>query len=353
MEAATLDPDAADVEYVSLTGTANTNIAIERDRDLTADGVIDQFLAPQAPRQPGPDTIADAVDSRPTDAIWQNNLMTFVSTRPCTPTGDSEPRDCVRVSQLNTTNVSSTVSPTLRQDFLIAENGKDNYMGGVGMAGNGTLHVVWTRSSYGDYPSSNAAYQLPSEAPNSISSVASNRPGEVLNAGTDATRGPAGATTSASPRTRRSRTPSGRPTSTRPADTLWKTYVSQLQTGRHDLQADHAAPGPRHAARDRPIGLAGAFAHGGPQLAGDRRRRPGIPADAVAVTGNLTVTNQTAAGYVSVTPTAYEQPAELDDQLPARRHPGQQPDHPALTDGQALGRLPAPRPARRPTSSST
>ena len=66
------------------------------------------------------------------------------------------PRDCVRVSQLNTTNVSSSVSPTLRQDFLIAENGKDSYMGGVGMAGNGTLHVVWTRSSYGDYPSSNA-----------------------------------------------------------------------------------------------------------------------------------------------------------------------------------------------------
>ena len=52
----------------------------------------------------------------------------------------------------------------LDQDFLIAENGKDNYMGGVGMAGNGTLHVVWTRSSAtaGDFPSSYAAYQLKS-----------------------------------------------------------------------------------------------------------------------------------------------------------------------------------------------
>ena len=57
-------------------------------------------------------------------------------------------------------------------------------MGGIGMAGNGTLHVVWTRSSYGDYPSSYAGYQLPSDALNSVSSVASH-PGELLKAGTD------------------------------------------------------------------------------------------------------------------------------------------------------------------------
>jgi hypothetical protein len=89
-------------------------------------------------------------------------------------------RDCVRVTQLDTTNVSPTFSPTLRQDFLIAENGKDSYMGGIGMAGNGTLHVVWSRSSAtaGDFPSSYAAYQLASEAVNSIS------PKELLKVGT-------------------------------------------------------------------------------------------------------------------------------------------------------------------------
>ena len=63
MEAATVDPNAADVEYVSLTGTASTNIAIESDVNLTTDGIIDQFLTPPAPNQPGPNTIADAVDS--------------------------------------------------------------------------------------------------------------------------------------------------------------------------------------------------------------------------------------------------------------------------------------------------
>jgi hypothetical protein len=45
--------------------------------------------------------------------------------------------------------------------------------------------------------------------------------------------------------------------------------------------------------------------------------RGGIPADAVAVTGNLTVTGQTAAGYVSLTPTATATPATSTLNFPA------------------------------------
>src|SRR4029078_6165870 len=53
-------------------------------------------------------------------------------------------------------------------------------MGGVGMAGNGTLHVAWSRSSAtaGDFPSSYGAYQRPSDPATSIS------PKELLKAGT-------------------------------------------------------------------------------------------------------------------------------------------------------------------------
>ena len=316
IEAAGADP-GTDVEYFSLTGSANTGISIERDRDLTTDGVIDQFLTPPAPRQPGPDTIANAVDSRPTDAIWQNNLMTFVSTRKCTPTGDSEPRDCVRVSQLNTTNVSSTVSPTLRQDFLIAENGKDNYMGGVGMAGNGTLHVVWTRSSYGDYPSSNAAYQLPSDALNSISSVAS-RPGRCSR--------------------QRDRLHGDRwgdyvgvaqdpivPSAVWQANEYsatgtheWKTYVSRLQP----LGTTYKPIAPFRVLDTRPgpgqIGLAGKFTSKAArnwQVTGVGGIL-GVPAGAVAVTGNVTVTQQEAAGFVAVTPTDTNTPPSSTINVP-------------------------------------
>ena len=51
-------------------------------------------------------------------------------------------------------------------------------MGGVGLAGDGTLHVAWTRSSASDDPSSFAAHQSIGDAANSIS------PAELLAAGT-------------------------------------------------------------------------------------------------------------------------------------------------------------------------
>ncbi len=48
----------------------------------------------------------------------------------------------------------------------------------------------------------------------------------------------------------------------------------------------------------------------------------GVPPNAIAVTGNLTVTGQTAAGYLFAGPTA-TQPRQLDPQLPAWRQPRQ------------------------------
>ena len=66
----------------------------------------------------------------------------------------------------------------MNQDFLVQESGKDLFMGGIGLAGNGTLHVAWTRSSASDDPSSYAAHQSIGDAANSIS------PAELLAAGT-------------------------------------------------------------------------------------------------------------------------------------------------------------------------
>ena len=51
-------------------------------------------------------------------------------------------------------------------------------MGGVGLTGNGTLHVAWTRSSTSDDPSSYTAHQALGDTPNSISAA------ELLAAGT-------------------------------------------------------------------------------------------------------------------------------------------------------------------------
>ena len=307
IEAAGAGP-GADVEYFSLTGTANTNISVESDVDLTTGGIVDQFLPPPAPNQPGPNTISGAVDERPTDAIWQNDLLTFVSTYPCTPTGDSTMRDCVRVSQLDTTGVSSVVSPTLAQDFLVAENGKDSYMGGVGMAGNGTLHVVWSRSSAaaGDFPSSYAAYQLPSGAANSIS------PKELLKAGTGVYTGERWGDyvgVAQDPLVPSAVWQANEYSGTGPE---WKTWVSRLQPA----GTTFVPITPVRVLNSRfGIGLSGKFATKTArtwQVTGVG----GIPAGAVAVTGNVTVTAQEGVGYVAVTPTATNTPASSTVNFP-------------------------------------
>ncbi len=132
---------------------AGTTAHLDATWDLTADSLLaaDSGPAPADPARARTRS-TQAIDFRATDAIWQGDRLVFVATYPCMPVGDSTTRDCVRVTELDTTGVSPTVEPTVTQDFLIGESGKDLFMGGVGLAGDGTLHVGWTRSSSSDSP---------------------------------------------------------------------------------------------------------------------------------------------------------------------------------------------------------
>jgi hypothetical protein len=298
-----------DVKYMSVTGSIATGTWVKDiDVDLTAAGVISGFLTPPQPNQPGPDTIANAVDERPTDAIWQNNRLSFVSTYPCTPAGDSTTRDCVRVSQLDTTGVSSIVKPTLRQDFLISENGKDTYMGGVGMAGNGTLHAVWSRSSAtaGDFPSSYAGYQLPSDAVNSVS------PAELLKAGTGAYSGERWGDYVGVAQDPLVPSAVWQANEYSGGASEWKTWVSRLQP----VGTTYVPITPLRVLDTRfATGLSGKFTANQArtwQVGGVGV----IPANAVAVTGNVAVTQQNAAGYLAVTPTATNTPPSSSINFP-------------------------------------
>ena len=219
-------------------------------------------------------------------------------------------------------------------------------MGGVGMAGNGTLHVVWTRSSAtaGDFPSSYAAYQLPSEAPNSIS------PKELLKAGTGVYTGERWGDyvgVAQDPLVPSAVWQANQYSGT---GTEWKTWISRLQPA----GTTYVPVTPVRVARHRPggIGLSGKFTakvartwqvtgvgrHPGRRGGGDRQRD-----------GHRAGGGRLRGGH----PDRDQQPAIVDDQHPARRQPGQQPDR-ARCRRPARCRPPtAPRPARRPTSSST
>jgi hypothetical protein len=290
-----------DVAYATITGNPATGTtAMSAIANLTTNNVIADFDLPPPPKQPGtgapgdPTTIAAAVDERPTDAVWQGSHLAFVSTYPCDPAGGiAELRDCVRVSELATT----TAIPTALQDFLISEEGADLYMGGVGFAGNGDLHAVWTRSSAdpGDYASSYAAHQLVTDSANRMSAP------QLLKAGLgnyDGVRWGDYVGVAQDPQV-----PNAVWQANQYAPAVgWATHVSQLQTG----GSSYVPIPPVRVLDTRPatnVQLTGTFNANTPRTFAVGGFVPSIPANAIAVTGNIAVVSQTSAGYVSITPT--------------------------------------------------
>jgi hypothetical protein len=282
--------------------------------DLSDMGVLAPFALPPPPQQPDPpldNTIQAAVDQRPTDAIWKNNKLNFVSTYPCDLAGGAAgARDCVRVSELNTV---VPTAPTRIQDFLISEDDTDLFMGGIGYALNDDLHVVWTRSSAaaGAYPSNYGAYQDAGSANNTISDRT------ALSAGLASYNGMRWGSyvgVAQDPQVPNAVWQGNQYAAVGPGPNNWATEVTQLQTG----GSTYVPITPIRVLDSRPgisIGLSGPFSHGVARtwaVGGVGT----IPANAVAVTGNLTVANQTAGGYVSVTPGLNNNPSSSTINFP-------------------------------------
>ena len=80
--------------------------------------------------------------------------------------------------------------------------------------------------------------------------------------------------------------------------------------------------------------------------------RGGVPDDAIAVTGNLTVTGSTASGYVTLGPIVGPDPGDVDDQRAQGRYPGQRRAS-CRSTGAASWRRSSSAGAGRPSSSST
>ena len=288
--------------YTAISGSAVTDeIEFGYDADLNTASIIGPLVDPPDPIQSDASTVTTELTSRPTDAIWQNGRLTTVTTGGCTPTGDSTQRDCVRVTQLNTP-ASAASAPTRRQDFLIAKNGAHSYLGGIGQSGNGTLHVVWTESADGatdQDPSAWTAYQLPTAAVNTLgtpASVAAGTGGPYTGGRWGGHQGVA-----QDPQVPNAVWQGGLFSQ---GGATWATRVSQLQTG----GATYVPIDPTRVVDSRTnVGVTGIFNAGTPktfQVAGVAT----IPANAIAVTGNVTVTGQSAAGYVSITTTATATP---------------------------------------------
>jgi hypothetical protein len=274
-------------------GTASFGTPI----DLTASGTLHAYREANtvAPKQPG-ESINGGLPFANTEVVWQANRLVTTMSQQCLPNG-TDPQHCIRVTELGTTNAT----PAVVQDFYLGEAGRDSYLSSVALAGDGALHVAWNRSSAaaGDYIGAVAAHQAPGDPVNQVGTT------EVIVAG-EATYTPSSGWGTYQALTADPQVP-GAVWQAAPyaaADGHWATTVSTL---RRDGSTYVPITPLRVLDTRNGTGLSGAFTSGQARtwfVAGVGA----IPADAVAVTGNLTVTGQQTAGYVAVTPTLTNAP---------------------------------------------
>ena len=302
--------------YVSVLGSVRTpgSLHVERLDSLTDEyPLVSGFVDPPAPRQPGsPATIVDAVDSRPTDAIWQDGRLVIVSTAGCTPAGDSAERDCVRVTELDTSTVGTgrTTPPPSPRTSSSPRSARTATWAASGCPATERCTSPGRSSSATatDYPSLRTAHQVLGDPLSSLSAE------EVLGAGTaryPGTRWGDYVGVAQDPQV---------PSQAWDANQYsvgasgWATKVSRLQTGGTTYVP--IAPVRVLDTRDG-TGLSGMFTMGTArswQVAGFGP----IPAEAVAVTGNVTVNGQQSRRLRVRHRDPDEQPGDLDDQLPGR-----------------------------------
>jgi hypothetical protein len=295
----TLDGYYATITGNPATGTAAVSAAL----NLAAADVISPFAEVPSAKEPDPGWTLQT-EAGATSAILQSGRLAFVSGHPCTIAPSVADRVCVRVTELTT---GSTV-PTRRQDFLIGEAAADNFGGGIAYSGSGDLHVAWARSSEapGDFASSYAAYHRANDPLNSISAP------QLIAAGTATYASTVWAL-------RQGMAPDPQVPSAvwqgnivSVGSEFYASHVSRLQTA----GTTYVPITPTRVLDTRyGTGLSGKFTANTARswtVAGVGT----IPANAVAVTGNVTVTQQEAAGFLAVTPTLTNMPTSSTINFP-------------------------------------
>jgi len=267
--------------------------------NATIDDSVQGFAVPPSPQQPG-GALSTGIDGGPQSVYYRAGGLFVSSTYPCTPTGDTMVRDCMRVLSLTYPVISA--EPVEAGDVLLATNGFDNSFGGLGISANRDLVAIYTQSSGTSDPSSFERHNVVS-APFANWSTPSS-----LTAGLAAYTGTTGwgsyLTVATDPQV-----PSavwvGDPAAA--ADGSWATTIHELVVG--DTGAGYVALSPTRVLDTRAgIGLSGAMVANVPRsfVVGNFNPKhlitPIIPANAVAITANLTVTGATAGGYVALSP---------------------------------------------------
>lgn len=298
---------SSEVAYMQVTGSNAAGNVTVLPENITTSGVVAPFVDPPNPVEPGGVVAAGIVDRRPTDAIWQDNLLTFASTYPCSAPNPG--RACARVTQLDT----STASPTLRADTLISTTGSDTWYPGVGRSQSGILHVVYTQSSAGAGMSSFDRYQLPTDLVNAFSPPVEIADGGAVNY--SGTKWGRYVGVAQDPRDTYAVWQGNQYTK---PDGTWGTRVSQLQTeGTTFFPID-----PVRVIDSRiNLGTIGQLSANVPRTV-SIVDHAAIPDNAVAITGNLTIVSPQSAGYATITPLPIVSPPTATVNFPINTNRG-------------------------------
>lgn len=299
------------VSYLRIIGTNASSVIASEPQNLSVLGVVTPFTDPPPPVEPGGFVGPFIVDRRPTDAIWQDNVLTFASTYPCDPAGgpSGENRDCARITQLNT----GPAQPTLRQDVLIGNTGKDTWYPGIGQSQSGILHVVYTESSSADGMGAFDRYQLPSDAVNTMSVPREISDGQTFNYTGSLWGRYVGV--AQDPRDTNAVWQGDQYTK---SDGTWATRVTQLQTpGATFIPIDPVRVIDSRIGR----GTTGQLSANVPRTV-SIIDDAAIPANAVAITGNLTIVGPQSAGYATITPLPIVSPPTATVNFPINTNRG-------------------------------
>ncbi len=284
----------ADEEFVSLVRITGPGNDAAIDSVDTMPAVVPMFGIPMHIPQ---GSLGLTPAHRPISLVADGDRLVMAGTEPCTPTGDSTVRNCVRIVDLD----ASTETPTRLQDFYIARNGQHTFTPGVGFAESGDLIITFQRAADGVGPNAYVVRQAPADSDHTFS----------------ATRTLATATNfyenlNAAERIGLSPDPLvpdavwvinqvGHSIDPEPDGYAYKLAVAQAATSDGDTFVPLE---PLRVLDTRTAtGLSGPFLNNVPRTFNVAGAFGGeIPDGAVAVTGNITVADQSSTGYVSVGP---------------------------------------------------
>lgn len=133
--------NGAGAAYAEVTGSPAAPALVNVVDLGTTFGLAD-FTLPPAPVQPGNVTITDAVDGRPTDAVYSNGTLWFVAT--ADRFDGANHWDSARWTWIRTT--ANGTPPTSASDRFAAVSGKHIFMPGIGLNRDGSIFFVATKS---------------------------------------------------------------------------------------------------------------------------------------------------------------------------------------------------------------